>query len=455
MTIINPEFRRNLWLELTTHRLLATPLVIALCAALVVAASSKDATGHLAGASAVGFVAMVLLWGTQLAGASVLEEARDRTWDAQRMSAIGPWTMTWGKLLGAPAFAWYGGLILLLIYLVAGSYGALPTLRFAALLILSAVVLHTAALNVSVLAARKGVGYRGSGVMVFLFLFIVLVGPGAAAVKDLDKAVAWWGVTVPRLDFLLGTAAAFGAWSLLGAYRSMCNELEIRTTPWALPAFLVFAAVYFAGFAARSQAHDLRSGFGILACGVVISGGFSYVLLFAEKSGATAWQRLRVRVNGGQWHRALQELPLWLVALTAGLIFAIGATLVSIGATDAAGKGSFLHDVGLAPIAVMLFAIRDAAIFQFFALARQPRRVEAATGFYLVLLYGIVPGLLKAMGADFLANLILPPLFTNPALATAIMLVQVGIAIGFAYWRWKKTHAPDSEMNSAPTPNTT
>ena len=103
---MNPEFRRNLWLELSTHRLLAAPLVIALITALIVAASPRDALDNLSRAAAAGFAAMVLLWGTQLAGASVVEEARDRTWDAQRMSAIGPWTMTWGKLLGAPAFAW-------------------------------------------------------------------------------------------------------------------------------------------------------------------------------------------------------------------------------------------------------------------------------------------------------------------------------------------------------------
>jgi hypothetical protein len=42
VSITNPELRRNLWLELTLHRLLAAPLVIALCAALILAASEKD-----------------------------------------------------------------------------------------------------------------------------------------------------------------------------------------------------------------------------------------------------------------------------------------------------------------------------------------------------------------------------------------------------------------------------
>ena len=160
MNNVNPELRRNLWLELSLHRLLAAPMVIALCALLIAAASNQDAFEKLAGTALYGFAAIVLLWGTQLAGASVVEESRDRTWDAQRMSAIGPWTMTWGKLLGAPAFAWYGGLILLLIFLTTGSDLKVPVIQTAAVMICSAILMHATALNASVLAARKGVKYQ-------------------------------------------------------------------------------------------------------------------------------------------------------------------------------------------------------------------------------------------------------------------------------------------------------
>jgi len=90
-----------------------------------------------------------------------------------------------------------------------------------------------------------------------------------------------------------------------------------------------------------------------------------------------------------------------------------------------------------------LFAVRDAAIFQFFALARQPRRVEAATLFYLVLLYGLLPGLLTVSGAEAIAKFILPPLAHSPAMTTVIMSIQAAIAIGLAYARWRKIHAPD------------
>lgn len=441
---MNPELRRNLWLELSLHRMLAAPAVIALCSLLIYAASKQSALKNLAAASAYGFVAMVLLWGTQLAGTSVLAETRDRTWDAQRMSAIGPWAMTWGKLLGAPAFASYGGAILLLIFLTTNITLGVPVLRTASLMICGTVLLHATALNASVLAAHKGVTYRGTGVIVILLLALPLIFLGTSVLDSAERTVRWWGLSMPPIDMLLGAAVTFGAWALLGAYRSMCNALEIRTTPWALPSFVVFAATFVAGFANRGEAKDPSGFFGIMVCGVVIAATLGYLLLFAEKSGATAWQRLRVRVCASQWRRALQELPLWLVALAWGMLFALAATFASSGAS----KGTFPFEVGFAPVAVMLFAIRDAAIFQFFALAHQPSRVEAATVFYLIMLYGIVPGLLQVMGAGTLSQLVLPPLVKNTANATAIMLVQAAIATGLAYWRWRTTHAPDSVVGN-------
>jgi hypothetical protein len=445
MNKINPELRRNLWLEFSPHRLIAVPVVIALIAMLMVASGSKDVLASIASAAGAGFGVIVLLWGTKLAGASVIEEARDRTWDAQRMSSITPWTMTWGKLLGAPSFAWYGGIILLLIFVFTGGGLKVSVWRYAALMGCSAVLLHATALNASVLAARKGVSPRSAGTLLLLCLAVVVLIPGLNMLGNMEKSVTWWSMSIAQIDFLLASAAAFGAWAVLGAYRSMCNELEIRTTPWALPAFIVFAAAYVAGFALNGRTGDPGALFGITAAGVAVAMAFSYSLLFAEKSGASAWQQLRARVQAQQWRRALQELPLWLVALGVGLVMAVIATLSSISVSGSSGD-DLLHKVGLAPIAVILFAVRDAAIFQFFALARQPRRVEAATLFYLILLYGLLPGLLKAFGADAIAKWILPPLTDRPAITTVIMALQAAIAIALAWWRWRLVHAPDMDM---------
>ena len=442
MKSANPELRRNLWLEFSWHRVIAVPVVIALIAILFIAADSKDVLQNITLAAAFGYVVVVLLWGAKLVGASVIEEARDRTWDAQRMSSITPWRMTWGKLLGAPSFAWYCGGILLLIFILTGSQVNFPVGRYAALMLCGAILLHAMALNGSVMGARKGMTRRGTGTILIVILAFAWLGPGLHTLDNMDKLVAWWGLSLPQLNFSLGTVAAFGAWAVLGAYRSMCNELEIRTTPWALPAFILFTATYFAGFPLREivSVADSKAFFGVMATGVVVAMVFSYSLLFAEKSGATEWQRLRARMQARQWRRALQELPIWLVALAVGLVMALAASV-----TGGASNGKVLNQIGTAPIALILFAVRDAAIFQFFALARQPRRIEAATLFYLMLLYGLLPGLLKAFGADAVAQFILPPLSHGAAFSVAVMAAQAALAIALAYTRWRKIHAPDIE----------
>ena len=101
---MNAEFRRNLWLELSTHRLIAMPAALALVLALVYAMSDEPRES-LAATSAWIAAAFLGVWGVRSAAESVGEEMRNRTWDAQRMSALGPWEMTWGKLVGSAAFA--------------------------------------------------------------------------------------------------------------------------------------------------------------------------------------------------------------------------------------------------------------------------------------------------------------------------------------------------------------
>ncbi len=94
---MNPELRRNLWLELSTHRVIAMPVVLAAVFILIYAFKSGSlALGDAEAASAVADVALVayglivVLWGGRLAAGAVVEEIRDRTWDDQKLTAVGP-----------------------------------------------------------------------------------------------------------------------------------------------------------------------------------------------------------------------------------------------------------------------------------------------------------------------------------------------------------------------------
>ena len=109
---LNPEFRRNLWLELTASRFLGLGAVIVLCvAALEAGEQFDDFAGGYVYLGKMGFVLTVIVWGTRRAAAGMGAEVRSATWDWQRLSSMGPWSMTWGKLFGPTAFTWVAGFV--------------------------------------------------------------------------------------------------------------------------------------------------------------------------------------------------------------------------------------------------------------------------------------------------------------------------------------------------------
>ncbi len=86
---LNPEFRRYIWLEISPQRLIAMPAILgAIFLLLWVSGGDEIALRHW---SLGIYLLLVLLWGPRLAASSVVSEIRARTWDWQRMSAIGPW----------------------------------------------------------------------------------------------------------------------------------------------------------------------------------------------------------------------------------------------------------------------------------------------------------------------------------------------------------------------------
>ena len=429
---MNPELRRNFWLELTLHRMLALPAGLVLAFMLAYSWAKEDPGETLATTAMTLFLGFSL-WGALQAGDAVRGEVRGRTWDGQRMSAIEPWAMTWGKLVGAPAFAWYGGLICLAAYvLFSPSVYALKAMLF---LFSGAVLVQALALNGSVIAARRGVARSTSSIWVIVLAFVV-VGPWMSALTSGDADISWWGRGWRRIDFMLSSTVVFAAWAVFGAHRLLCQELRVRTLPWAWVVFLAYAAFYIAGFGIRPYDTLAQQKNVLLIAGMIVSLAATYPMLFSDIGGAMAVRRLLLRAAHRQWRRLLEETPLWPVTLVLAALFCL-ATVVLAGS---AGSNEFLRPLVLAPLPLLLLAVRDAALFLFFAFARQPRRAETAALFYLVLLYWLVPMLLRAVGLEGVSDLVLPPFWERPGVATAVAAVQAAAMVAAAAWRWRKNY---------------
>jgi hypothetical protein len=434
---MNPELQRNVWLEFSLHRLVAMPGVLALiflCAAL---ATQPDSDVGVTTTGLLLFTGLTGLWGGRRAADSVTEEFRGKTWDGQRMSALGPWGMTWGKLVGSTSYAWYGALMCLATVAVAWPLRwEYPASLVIAGAVCVAVGAQALALIASLMATRKGLVRSYTRGTWFVLLVLVFSGSSTPLVTTLAQSFSWWGHEVEGWRFALGTSVVFAFWAVFGAYRLMCQELQVRTTPWGWATFVLFLAWYLAGFAV--QPGGSKSSAVFLIAGLLVSAALTYFMLFSEQTGALVLRRVWVRVQRQEWRRTLEEVPCWLMSLALATVFCV---LLILTVSQFPGESWDYGDISFTslPLLGLLFLIRDSAIFLVFSLARTPRRVEATTLLYLALLYLILPGVCQLASANTLGALVLPPVFEQPVFANVVLAGHAAIAVGLVVHRWRQS----------------
>lgn len=430
---MNPELRRNLWLELTAHRLIAMPGVLLLVFAMFVAAEAPHWAPGMFSTGTLLFVLLVHLWGARQSSEAVTEEVRDRTWDWQRLSALGPWQMAWGKLAGATAFTWYGGAICLAAMGIAAANGAgRDNAGWLALaLVASGVALHGALLAASLQAARKDsrLGYR-MGSVVLMPALLVAGGFLFMASRTDMGSMSWHGGRYEAMRFVAISSVAFALWGVLAAYRQMCSELRMRTLPWAWPAFALFLSVYIAGFAPRY----VDSNSVLIMVALYTSLVLTYYALFTDRITAMSLRRLVAHAQARQWQRVVEEMPMPVSTLALAILLACAAPW----AVANLPFGSRFPVVAAYPIASVLFLVRDVGLLVFFALGRKPKRVEGVTLLYIVLLDWVIPGLLGALGLEALATALMPLGKIGGWQAALVIAAHVAIVWSMVAWRWRR-----------------
>ena len=251
----NPEFIRNLWLEFTLHRVIVMPAVVGILFLLMYLVNGQELDGATAVAAAFLFCAIIFIWGTRVAAESVIQEINARTWDTQRMSAMGPWGMAWGKLFGSTIFVWYGGLICMGLYWM--SYiDILPEDRLAKLILvylLSGVIAHATGLLVSMQAVQKRRDFGRVQVVFYLLFGFAAAIPGLYiglsgwADDGIYRVMLFYDQVFPLIDCVLIALLVYSLWALIGIWRMMRAELQMVNGPWVWLAFVAFTVAVAAG----------------------------------------------------------------------------------------------------------------------------------------------------------------------------------------------------------------
>ncbi|HXC55174.1 MAG TPA: hypothetical protein VNU97_07770 [Rhizomicrobium sp.] len=414
---MNPEFERNLWLELTTRRVL---LMIGVLGLIFAAAALVGDLWTPSGAASSLFYLIVVIWGSRSAALSVVGEIRDRTWDGQRLSSLGAGTMAWGKLFGATIYNWFGGAICLALVLVnlvvhQGPVTALIELVF---YVGIGVIAQAAALLASLIAIGRRQSHSRFEVFIYQMVGIVaavlvyymwsVADPVASLVKHqvTTDVVPWWGVAIDARIFLLASICVFAGWTLLGCYRGMRLELKMRNGPLVWLCFLVFMGVYVAGFDAFLSP-DLKS-WDAVALRLLLAGttfaALTYVMVLLEPKDRVHYRWMEGQIRHGHIANALSGLQAWMMSYAAAFAIAAALSFWLLRDLQAAAVGQPLV------LATMGFITRDVAIFVLMQTLPGKRRGDFAALAILFALYVLAPAILTGLQAGGLLFVFFPQL---------------------------------------------
>ena len=440
----NPEFRRNLWIQFTGTRVLVAGLLIGLllvCAlavdyGLTRARFIPDITGFVAYWLAL---AILLFWAGRQAAGAVLREIRGRTWDAQRLSTLHPWSMAWGKLFGATALAWLMALISAIAYLAAESFqrplGIVVTSAIA--VIGYGLVCQATGLLASLARLTGRPGERAGGTTLAHVVGVVATGLLVAFVYwGIENQARWFGLEIGREGLKLLTIWFFALWAVVGVYRRMRRELQMRSAPWAWLLFLVAFVVYGEGLAyGRGQPEAA-----LLLPTALLAVMLWTIALIEAKDPLTLRQSLQA-LGRGRWREGATLLPLWLVTYIAFALVVAGSIVVGAGGSVSLRvlriPGEPASETLLILVAAFLFVTRDVLIVQTLALGREANLAGVYGGFAWFVLYFPVPAVLVAGKQTQLLGLLLPTGQGGWLLGVLPAAIQAALCLILFTWRWR------------------
>ncbi|HWA90074.1 MAG TPA: hypothetical protein VG889_08580 [Rhizomicrobium sp.] len=460
---MNPEFQRNLWLELTPRRMVLMTVLLGLAffAAAITTNQSDQVFGTLPATAEFLYYMIVVVWGTRNAATAVVGEIRDRTWDMQLLSAIGPGAMSWGKLFGSTIYNWFGGAICLAVMTietVAHGGGVGPALIGVVYYLAVGVIAQAAAFLASLVAVRRRQAHSrldvfiyqvvglAAGIAVYTIWSIADPAGSILTHKKASDFIVWWGQSFDNRGFLLVSLAIFTAWTLAACYREMRLELQMPGGVLVWLAFLAFIGLYVAGFDAWLSDDKTLSGLDTGSLRLALAGTayamLTYLMVVLEPKDRVHYRWLGSQIASARVGAFLGGLQAWMMAYAAAILCtaALLVTLMQahperreLPALIAAGAG---------------FLTRDVSIFVAMRSAR--RRSDLAAIAILVALYLLAPSIAKSLGLESALPAFYPqptaPLWLSPVIAWA-----EGIAVAvLAFSRVSIRHSPADR--SAPSP---
>lgn len=469
MMFRNPELTRHIWLDLTLHRLLLTPLV------LLLITWASYLIGDYSSASSITLCLayfFIFIWGTKLSSEAVIEEVNENTWDFQRQSTISPLAMAFGKLLGSTLFPWYGAACCFLLYIYYHSFlpepqdYSSPQILF--LLSIGGLFTQALALLFS-LQALPTLKRAGTHRTFHYFLIAAFLGSLLlTAISSLKRLpfdhVIWHSYSFSKAPFWDVSLLLFCAWALIGLQRSFCRVLQRRQKPWVWTTFHLFCLIYFTGLLSFLSFWNLSTlewdptdliKLVPLYISFILGIKLIYIALFADELYTVRYKKLFTAFSRKDLFEVFSQLPWWVISYVITLIIGLYALYYhpDLGSIPEEiweivkdqRQAEEIKELVLSKISLnmlilssLLFITRDVLLIHYFQLAEDPKRATATCLLYLLLLYWVIPGLFLVMQLPNISALFFPSAvksFVNPATLSACL--QIGLLSVLIRLRWK------------------
>lgn len=458
----NPELRRNIWLDFSWHRLILTPIFIGLMTYVYYLITNIKEGASLAFNIGCFFV---FLWGTKNASETVIDEVNNNTWDLQRQSAISPWSMAWGKLIGSTLFSWYGAGLALMIYLLLSANTSSNVFAFALpnssqftlshkilIIILGGLFGQALALLLSlqvlsqVRREHNIKTFRYFLVGTFVSIFVTSVCFQSA--KHGTLPIHWYQMSFAVGTFTLVSLMLFLGWAILGLQRSFSKELQYQNIPWAWLGFNLFCMIYFSGLASIQElpiSYSMQiNPFGMkdvqqliyhfpYYTAFLIAQLLTYLAVFTDMINTVRYKKLLARLQENNFIETLQQLPWWCISfsltIVAGILIIVQRTQLDT------PIGNF--SLPTLVITSLLFLFRDILLVHYFHFSKNPKRALSASLLYLFLLYLLIPLMLSLLHLSHLLPIFVPSWGQNTALALLSTFGQIAVLGGLCWKKWQ------------------
>ena len=289
--------------------------------------------------------------------------------------------------------------------------------------------LQLAARN-TITATRSMVGLHLLG----LLAGVMLVAPAYNAFMNgwSRESIAWFAMVISMQAFSCVTIGSFVLWAVIGCYRLMRTELQMRSAPWVWMGFVVYSMAYAAGVAWSGDGFSARfNNLGIydssalaLVVAYLVAMALAWTMLFIEPKDPVEFRRLSGSLREQRWQELLQTIPRWLCALPLAAVM-----LLLLFYTQGAGAAFCAS--------IMAFFVRDAGIVILLNLSPSRARADAAAMLYLIVLYGLLPAIISASTNLSVEGWLFPSAIGDFAVGVLPALVQAAVVWWLVRARWR------------------